>query len=196
MFMKDFTRTTTAIPAADFAAQPVTSGILAGTLVETATGWRGVETLRLGDLVQTLDGGLAKVLGVDRRALRPELAQALIALPGGVLDACCDALLLPGQHLAIDTLADPAHPDAAFALIPALALEGHGGTRRYALRGIEVITPLFATEEILWANSGLLLHCPGIADGAQSRPEGDFFPRLAIPAARALLARRQARLAA
>lgn len=197
MFMKDFTRTTQSVTAADLLTPPVLSGMLAGTMVETATGWQGVETLRMGDLVQTFDGGLAKVLAVDRRALRPELAQSLIAVPGGTLDTCADLQLLPGQHLLVDTLDDPAYPDAAFALIPALALEGRMGCmRRYAMREIDVITPLFATEEIVWANSGLLIHSPGIADGAQRRPDSDFFPRLGVTAARALLDHRASRLAA
>ncbi len=197
MFMKDFTRTALTVTAAEVLTRPVTSGLLAGTLVETATGWRGAETLRIGDLVHSFDGGLVKVLAVDRRTLRPDLAQAIITVPGGTLDSCSDAQVLPGQHLLVDTLSCPSLPDAAFALIPALALEGRMGcTRRFALREVEVITPMFATEEILWANSGLLIHCPGIAEGAQSRPDSDFFPRLDLTQARSLLARRQRLLAA
>jgi len=114
-----------------------------------------------------------------------------------VLDTCSDVQLLPGQHLLVDTLGDASLPDDAFALIPALALEGRMGcARRYALRAVEVITPMFATEEILWANSGLLIHCPGIAEGAGRRPASDFFPRLDVACARALLTRRAALLAA
>ncbi len=197
MFMKDFTRTTPSVLAAELLARPVTSGILAGTLVETGRGWQPVETLRMGDAVHTLDGGLARIIGLDRRTLRPDMGQALITLPGGTLDACSDVQLMPGQHLLIDTRNDPDLPDDAFALIPALALDGRMGcTRRYPLRAIEVVTPLFATEEIVWANSGVLIHCPGIAEGAGRRPASDFFPRLDVPAARALLARQDAQLAA
>ena len=191
MFMKDFTRTARSVIAAELLTRPVTSGVVAGTLVETATGWRSIETLRMGDLVQSLDGGLVKVLGLDRRSLRPEMGQAIVTIPGGTLDACSDLQVLPGQHLLLDTLQDANLPDDAFALIPALALDGwQGCTRRYAMREIEVITPMFETEEILWANSGVLLHCPGIAEGAGQRPASGFFPRLDIPAARALLTRR------
>lgn len=197
MFMQDLSRTAHSAVTADLLTRPVSSGMLAGTLVETATGWRGVETLRMGDLVQSLDGGLARVLAVDRSTLRAHMGQAVIALPGGAFDACSDLHLLPAQHLLIDTLGDAALPDDAFALIPALALQGHAGcSRRYLMREIEVITPMFAEEEILWANSGLLIHCPGIADGAQRRPDSPFFPCLDLPAARALLQRRETRLAA
>lgn len=197
MFMKDFTRTAHTAIAADLLTRPVTSGLIAGTLLETATGWRGVETLRMGDLVHSFDGGLVKVLAIDRRSLLPEVGQTVVAVPGGVLDACSDLALLPGQHLLIDTLGDASLPDDAFALIPAQALEGRCGcTRRYMMRQTDVITPLFADEEILWAHSGVMIHCPGIATGAGRRPASEFFPRLDVPAARALLRRRETRLAA
>lgn len=197
MFMKDFTRTARATLASEMLCQPVTSGLLSGTLVETQSGWSPVEALRMGDLVHTLDGGAAKVLAVDRRLLLPEAGQAIITLPGGAFDACCDLALLPGQHLLIDTLGDAALPDAAFALIPATALDGQAGcTRRYPLRAVEVVTPMFAEPEVVWCNSGVLLHCPGIADGAGRKPAGDFFPLLEVGQARALIARRAAALAA
>ncbi|MGL6210880.1 MAG: Hint domain-containing protein [Paracoccaceae bacterium] len=197
MFMKDFTRTAHSVIAAEMVVQPVTSGILAGTLVETAKGWQAVETLRMGDLVQSFDGGLVKVLGLDRRTLRPEMGQALITVPGGAFDACSDLQLLPGQHVLVDTFGDACLPDDAFALIPAVSLVGHHGcTRRYTLRDIEVVTPMFAEEEVIWANSGLLIHCPGIATGAGRRPASDFFTRLDVTGAHGLLARRAALLAA
>jgi len=197
MFMKDFTRSAHTVIAAELLMAPVTTGVLAGTLVETARGWQPVEQVRMGDGVQTLDGGLAKVLGVDRRILRPDMGQAVVSVPGGAFDACSDLQVLPGQHLLLDTLGDAGFPDDAFVLIPALALEGRAGcSRRFALREIEVITPMFASEELVWANSGLLIHCPGIAEGAGRRPASDFFPRLDLTDARALLARREALLAA
>ena len=69
MFMQDFSRhitdTATAVYPQNCAPSPVTTGLVAGTLVETKAGWQKVETLRLGDFVQTLDGGLARVLGLD-----------------------------------------------------------------------------------------------------------------------------------
>lgn len=199
MFMQDFTRfaPATAVTAAEVLLAPVTSGLIAGTLVETAAGWQPVETLRMGMQVQSLDGGLAKVLGLDRRLLRPEVEQVLVRVPGGAFDACSDLLLLPGQHVLIDTLEDARLSDDIFALIPAMALLGAQGVSRHLARAaIEVITPLFAEEEVIYANSGVLLHCPGIAEGAGSRPDAGFFPRLDLAAARAFLLRRAGRLAA
>ena len=200
MFMQDFSRHTTDTATAVFphnrAPSPVRTGLVAGTLVETKTGWQTVETLRPGDFVQTLDGGLARVLGLDRRSFRPEMETAPLLIPGGSFDACSDLLILPGQHLLLDTLADAAS-DAAFMLIPGLALQGRAGVcRQPSDETLHIITPLFADEEVIYANSGVLLHCPGIVDGAQGVPETSFFTRLDAASARVFLNRRAKRLAA
>lgn len=196
MFMQDITRNATSFSAVETLFAPVTTGLVAGTLLETSSGWRPIEALTVGDCVQTLDGGLARVLHLDRRTLRPEVETALLMLPGGQYDACSDLLLLPGQHLLIDTLDDEAMQGAPFAMIPAQALAGPNVRRHSAPKAVDIITPLFADEEIVYANTGVLLHCPGITDGAGRYPEDSFFPRLDAVAARAFLARRSARLAA
>lgn len=196
MFLKDFTRSSRFTPVLDRFLAPVTCGLAAGTLVETGSGWQSVESLAPGDRVQTLDGGLARVAAVDRQWLRPETEMPLIHLPGGSFDACSDMTLLPGQHLVMDTLDDPALGGAPFVLVPAMALCGLEGVTRAPCRDrIEVITPLFADEEAIYAHSGVLLHCPGRADGAGRYPENSFFPCLDRAAARAFLLTRAARLA-
>ncbi len=197
MFMQDFTRTTAAAAITPVALlmAPATSGFTAGTLVETATGWQPVETVTLGTKLHTVDGGLARVLGLDRRILRPEAGTALIRVQGGSHDACSDLALMPGQHLLIDTLGDPEYPDDIAVLIPAAALIGrHGAGRLFPASAVEVITPMFAEEEVVWANSGMQLYCPAITTGAGRRPASDFFTRLETAAARTLLARRDLRL--
>jgi len=188
MFMKDFTRTTTA--AAVVSAAPVRSGLAAGTLVETGSGWHPVEALRMGDRVQTLDGGLARILGLHRTVM--QATGFFMAVPGGLIDNCSDLALLPDQHLLLDTGSDPAFPDDLFVLVPALALDGIGGTvRRRLTRPMEVLTPMFAGEEAVYASSGTLLHCPGIGD-PEGTPAAGFFTRLDMLEARAYLSRRLA----
>lgn len=200
MFMQDLTAFDPAksfeLPTPGSLRRPALSGLLAGTLVETQSGWQDVEALRPGVLVQTLDGGLARLMRLDRRQIAPGPETVMIHLPGGVLDACSDLTLLPGQHLLVDTLDDPAIGGAPFALVPALALLALKGPRRIqpAAR-FDVLTPLFAEEEGVYAQSGVLFHCPGLMDGAQKYPEDSFFPLLDLPTAREFLRRRQARLA-
>lgn len=179
MFTRDFSRKSNAI----------TTGLVAGTLVEGAQGWIPVEDLRIGDTVQSYDGGLVRVLGLDRQWTTPMKGGHAVFLPGGALDNCSDLTLLPGQKLLIDTLGDDTLPDAIVALIPAAALEGWLGARRVSLdRPIEVITPRFADDEAIFANSGTLLHCPGIKQDA-GVATSDFFTGLNFGQAQALLTR-------
>ena len=96
MFTKDFPRKT----------RNVSTGLIAGTLVESATGWTPVENLRIGDAVQSYDGGLARVVGLDREWITASLSAYVLHLPGGALDNCSDLILLPGQNLLVDTLND------------------------------------------------------------------------------------------
>ena len=202
MFMQDFAKITTEItrvarqmPAVIPA--PVIGGIVAGTLVEGARGWVPVETLRIGDKVQTLDGGLARVHALDRRSLAQAAESALILVPGGSYDACSDLMLVPGQHVLMDTLGDVVAGAAPYALVPAVALTSDPMVRhRFPGAAVEVITPMFADEEIIFAHSGVLMHCPSVVDGAGRYPDDSFFPRLDAATAREFLIRRAARLAA
>ncbi|MGV8988204.1 MAG: Hint domain-containing protein [Cypionkella sp.] len=202
MFMQDIVKVTTAfsrvIPRpARLQSLPVTTGLVAGTLVETAAGWRDVATLRIGDRAQTLDGGLTRILGLDRRVLKPEPETSLIHVPGGCHDACSDILLLPGQHVLKDTLGDATCHGAPFVLVPAFAMTVDALiSRHFPETQVEVITLLFADEEVIFANSGVMLHCPGIVDGAGRAPMNSFFPRLDSLRARAFLTNRTARLEA
>ncbi len=179
MFASDFTRK----------SKVITTGLIAGTLVEGAKGWKLVEDLRIGDAVHSYDGGLCRVLGLDRHWIAPSWREYLVHLPGGVLDNCSDLTLLPGQHLLIDTLGDETLPEAIVALIPAAALEGWLGVERKPIdRAIEVVTPRFADDEAIFANSGTLLHCPGIRQDAGATGS-DFFTQLDLGQARAFLQR-------
>ena len=168
MLTKDFPRKT----------RNVSTGLIAGTLGETATGWTPVEDLRIGDAVQSYDGGLARVVGLDREWITASLGAYVLHLPGGALDNCSDLILLPGQNLLVDTLNDADLPDDVVALIPAAALEGVLGTTRARIeKPLEIITPRFAEDEAIFANSGTLLHCPGIRQNAL-QPASDFFTML------------------
>lgn len=179
MFTKDFSRT----------ASHVTSGLMAGTLIEGPHGWLPVQDLRIGDRVQSYDGGLARVLGLDRQWIMPARGDYLLHLPGGALDNCSDLILLPGQSVLIDTLNDAELPDDSVVLIPAAALEGVLGTSRaQILKPMEVITPRFGDDEAIFANSGTLLHCPGIRHIA-GQPESGFFTQFDLVQARAFLLR-------
>ena len=200
MFMKDFARTAVFAAPVSSPADPchvtalrrLTCGMVAGTLVETATGWKPVQDLRMGEAVQTLDGGLAPVRALDRQLLKPDAM--LVHVPGGAFDACSDLFLLPEQPVLLDTLGVRiADHDALFVLVPAMALIGLHGVRRIeTARVLEVVTPLFDEDEMVYAQTGVLLRCPGIATGATA----GFFAEVELPDAMAFLRHRDRLLAA
>lgn len=183
MFMQDVTR---------FAATPVATlpaglnqGLIDGTLVETASGWQPVETLRVGDSLYTLDGGLRRVVALNRREVLP--GEPVVQVAGGHLDACADVMLMPGQGVLLDTVGLMAAP---YARVPATALTACvGATAGAAARRAEVVTPIFAEEEVIWAQSGLLLACPGVRGGCTA------FPQLHARAATLFLTERGRRFA-
>lgn len=161
------------------------AGLVAGTLVETAVGWRRVELLRVGDHVQTFDGGLRQLRRVERSYYGADhggyALEEVLHVPGGALDNCDDLFVMPDQMLMItsevaaDLLGTPS------VLIPATALIGYRGiTRQFPQGLVEAITLGFDDEELIYANSGLLAHC---AAGATS----DFFTTLDHGRAKALI---------
>jgi hypothetical protein len=173
MFMQDITRlsarpvppalpgaaTVTPRPQAPVAVTAAASGLVAGTRVETAQGWRPIESLRIGDRVHSLDGGLARIVALSRRHALP--GEPVIRIAGGHFDACSDLMLMPGQELLLHTLGLYAAPYACLAARHLAACPG--ASRAIALRHAEIVTPIFAEEEVIWANSGLLLRCPGLS---------------------------------
>ncbi|MFN3823328.1 MAG: Hint domain-containing protein [Pseudorhodobacter sp.] len=195
MFMQDLSR----LPATAFApvagltstlAAPET-GLISGTQVETSQGWADVRSLRTGDLVQTVDGGLRPVRALSRHWIAPDdalgAAAGLVLLPGGAFGNCADVALLPTQPLLIALDEADNLPDALFALIPASALLGVPGVRRLAVQApVEVIRPVFDEAETIWAATGLQLACDGVAG-----PD-DFHLTLGAAEAALLLARRAA----
>ena len=159
------------------------AGMLAGTLVETETGWQPVETLAIGQRVQTWDGGLQPLTGLARQRIAP--AAALVSVPGGVLSTCSELLLLPGQHLLVATGAAAEFLDCDRALVPAAALEGWNGIALVRPRQAhDVVTLSFDAEEAVYANTGALIHCA--PDTAEAAPRSDFFTVLDRAGARAL----------
>jgi hypothetical protein len=170
----------------DFAAP----GLLAGSLVETESGWRPVESLTRGMRVATWDGGFSPVARLERQHLWPAPEVEVIDVPGGALDTCTEFSLLPGQHVFIASAVAEEVLGTGGALLPAAALAGHFGiTRRRLCRPAEVLTLRFATEEIVYVNSGALIHCA--ADGAAGRPASlrpDDFEVLDEDRAQAMLA--------
>jgi hypothetical protein len=145
-------------------------GIVAGTKVATAIGWRPVQAIIAGDQVLTFDGGLQTVIEVRRLTLCAEptimpMASWPLHVPAGALGNRAAMQILPGQDVLIESdIAEELYGDP-FALIPAAALDGYNGISRAAPHArIEVITLHFAQDQIVYANIGALFMCPRAGD--------------------------------
>lgn len=200
MFMQDIARLSPA--AALVPGLPLSGGLVAATPVETRAGWRAIGALGTGDAVFTLDGGLRRIVAMERLWLTPGRGAEVIHLPGGAFGNDDTVMMLPGQHVLTDLLATDTGvgglPDALAVLIPALALDGwQGAARRPVVKPVEVVVPLFEDEEFVWAAAGMLVHCAAAADGAGAPPSSQGpFPRLGEAAARRLMAARAGEAAA
>ncbi|SOC01849.1 Hint domain-containing protein [Rhodobacter maris] len=143
-------------------------GIVAGTHIATAMGWRPVEAITAGDLVMTFDHGLRPVRRITRAPLfagpsgcpRPLMP---LAVPTGALGNGAPLLLLPEQSVLVESdLAEIRYGDP-FALIPAAALEGWRGIDRITPhQRTEVVVLECDTDEVLYANGTGLIHCGAV----------------------------------
>lgn len=160
-------------------------GMLAGTLVATADGWRAAASLTPGILVETWDGGLCKVASVTGQRLMPERDMRIILVPGGSFGCCSDLWLAADQTVLLVSPLIEAVLGAAGALIRAGDLAGHGTVRACAVRTpMTMISLTFERSEFAYVNTGFMVECR--ADPVRS--EGSYLPRLTGSQSRALLA--------
>jgi len=152
---------------ADPLPAPCSDGLLAGTLIATADGWRPAEDLRPGDLVVTFDNGLRPLCATSRTTLVTPDAGPLPAtsrpldVPAGVLGNRRPLRLLPGQAVLIESDAAELRFGDAFALIPAAALHGQDDIARTAPPPkLDVVWLEFDSDEIVYAEGMTLLLCP------------------------------------
>lgn len=182
---QDFAAFQPALPAEIDALMPqpaltAIQSFVPGTMLETRKGWIAVEHLSAQDEVYTLDGGLAPIQSVSASQQRTE--HETWCVPAGTLNACSDLHLSENQFIAFDSRACETLFDAPVVLAPITACAGFGGIApTKAFRQPLNVTLEFAEEEILYAQTGALLHVP-----AQSGES--FFRTLSYGETRAALA--------
>lgn len=162
--------TNTALAYADGMLSDAGYGIVAGTKVATAVGWRPIEAIVAGDKVLTFDAGLQTVIDVRRQVLYAAATMVPmdnwpLFVPAGALGNRADMQILPGQNLLVESdTAEDLYGDP-FVLMPAAALEGYNGISRLSLSArVEVVSLHFAQDQIIHANIGALFLCPRACD--------------------------------
>jgi hypothetical protein len=170
-------------------------GIVSGTVIGTALGWRDVEAIAVGDLVLTFDNGLMPVTRVRRErsgAGSRRVPQHLwpLLVPAGTIGNRKALMLLPEQHVMIEAdLLEELYGDP-FALLPAAALEGWRGVEAlWPPEGLDPVTLSFAQTQLVYAAGGSLLLCPPTNLGSLTEAEpADAIRRLTLSQARAFVA--------
>ncbi|WP_299653871.1 hypothetical protein [uncultured Tateyamaria sp.] len=175
MFLNHDTAFADITPVTKIAAPQISATLSAHTLLETERGWASVDALQAGDCVATLDGGFAQITAITT----PRSNTPLVHIPGGVLSTCSDIALPGDAHIALHT---PARwIDAPVVSVPVKALSGWRGVRPTLFNGPDLAQLHFADEEMIYAQSGLLIH-------AAPATGETFFPKLSYGDARAMLA--------
>ena len=167
------------------------SGLTTGMLVDTDAGWRAIERLEPRDRVHTLGGALRALREVQRvrfgAGLADRFPQGLVLCPGGALDNCEAFYLFPDTHVLMTGAAVEALTGNGAALVRAADLVGHLGiVRALPVDGIDLVTLGFDDEEVVFANSGVRVHCP--APHQREGQVSDLFDVLDADQARVLMA--------
>ncbi|MFH5776923.1 Hint domain-containing protein [Paracoccus sp. NGMCC 1.201697] len=131
-----------------------------GTLIETPDGPRAVETLKVGDLVTTMDSGPQPIRWISSRSIRPILRHDLlpVLIPAGALGAGCpesDLRVSPQHRVALNSPAICASFDTDAVLIAAKKLVGHNGIRQESQGKVVYVHFLLDRHELVWANGTL-----------------------------------------
>lgn len=144
----------------------LTHGLLGGTRIATAMGWRAVDAIAVGDEVLTFDNGMQRVTDMRRATLWVDAIQVPehmwnIHVPAGALGNFEAISVLPDQGLLIESDAAVDQYGDPFAVVPAAAMVGvFGITRQPPRQSIEVVTLFFAAEQVIYVDGNLLAHCP------------------------------------
>ncbi|GEM_PF-417373 len=160
------TETTGAYDGVDVKGAGMASGLVTGTRIATSIGWRVVEAVAPGDHALTFDGGMQVVRRITRSVLWsspsncPEHLWPL-NVPVGALGNQQEMQLLPEQNVMLESDAAENSFGDPFALMAAAALVGFRGiTRVKPHEKIVIYTLHFDQEQVVFACSGALFHCP------------------------------------
>ena len=180
------------------------AGLVVGTRIATATGWRPVEAIAAGDRVLTFDAGLQTVTRVERLRLWSEddpCPQQFwpMEVPAGALGNRERMLILPGQNIMLESdTAEDLYGDP-FSLIPAGAMEGVRGIDRVPPeQDVEIVLLHFPEEQVVFAENGALFLCPASLDMIECAREESarpFYSVLSMDEARFLAVRMEDEIA-
>lgn len=146
-------QTAKAVPAPK-RARIRSGGFLPDTLVETEEGFKQARDVKPGDMVFTFDGGAQEVKAV-RHAV-PRLT-TLMHIPAGALGNDTDLMLPSDQKVALEMDTAERLFGLPVVVTKLIALAGYKGITAAAPGRLGRIHFEFDEEELVWAESGMLM---------------------------------------
>ncbi|WP_372921406.1 Hint domain-containing protein [Roseovarius sp.] len=181
----------------DGGAAGIMTGLVEGTRIATAMGWRPVEAIAMGDKVLTFDAGLQRVTEVLRDPLWSGESACPrrfwpLEVPRGALGNRTVIRVLPDQAMLLESDAAEALYGDPFALLPGEVLEGIRGIARVPPeRNQQVVVLHFAEDQVVFDETGALFFAPSsrdLMDRAMHDRDGPLYTVLPPDEARALAA--------
>lgn len=157
-------------PQLSFALQ-----VCAETWLDTPKGWLEAKNLKAGQQVARLGGGYATLIYIAQTPL----LDPCVLVPEGSLGASAPLQLPATAHVGYSP-PSPLPYEAPYVALPAGALRGYQGVRAQTITDQKALLILLEEEEMIWTQTGLLLHAP--VSAAQM-----FYQRLNYGQTRALL---------
>ncbi|MEX0302301.1 MAG: Hint domain-containing protein, partial [Leisingera sp.] len=129
-------------------------GFLPDTLVETEEGFKQARNVKPGDMVFTFDGGAQEVKSVKHAV--PRLT-TLMHVPAGALGNDTDLMLPSDQKVVLEMETAERLFGLPVVVTKLIALAGYKGISAAAPERLGRIHFEFEEEELVWAESGMLL---------------------------------------
>ncbi|OUS38829.1 hypothetical protein A9Q94_01270 [Rhodobacterales bacterium 56_14_T64] len=138
--------------------RPQAGGFLPDTLVETDRGFVQMRDVKVGDSIYTFDGGAQEVKSVKHGV--PRLT-TLVHVPAGALGNDVDLLLPSDQMVALELDVAERLFDVPLVMTRLISLVGYKGISPSLPERMARIHLKFEEEELIWAESGMLLQAAG-----------------------------------
>lgn len=142
-----YVTTSTDVDVGDFGPPCFTPG----TLIETATGLRAIETLEIGDLVATRDHGLQPLLWASQRTVPATGRYAPVVFAPGAIGNSEELIVSPQHRMMIEDWRAELFFGEDEVLVPAKFLVNGSTIRQVTGRQVTYIHLLFADHEIVMA---------------------------------------------
>lgn len=139
-------------------SRPQAGGFLPDTLVETDRGFVQARDVKAGDKIYTFDGGCQEVKSISHSV--PRLT-TLVHVPVGALGNDVELLLPSDQMIALELDTAERLFDVPLVMTRLISLAGYKGISPALPERMARIHLKFQEEELIWAESGMLLHVAG-----------------------------------